>query len=234
MANFEDELSPVLREGSLLADLPPACVEALSPLGQVRSYARGQTIFQKGDSGEFLGVLLKGRLRISTYSVDGTETVLNLLQAGDVVGEIATICGSERTADAIVMDDVSMLIVPRAALVRLMESDAAFCMALSRALAGKLRAASEALEASTLDMGRRVAAALVRLVEQDIAAASGDEDQHTLAIDQTTLARYAGLSRSNLNRVLKKFELVGASRHEKGTLEILDLEWLQDFAASEA
>ncbi|MEL6285143.1 MAG: Crp/Fnr family transcriptional regulator [Pseudomonadota bacterium] len=227
------DLSPFLRDGSLLADLPGACLERLAPLGQNKRFAKGQTVFQKGDPGDFLAVILGGRLKISTFSVAGAETVLNLLQSGDVVGEIAAIDGLERTADAIVNEDTELLIFPRATLLRLMADDAEFSASLAKALALKLRAASDALEATTLDMSRRVAAAFLRLVEQNALEASEETGDYTLAIDQTTLARYAGLTRSNLNRVLKRFERAGASRHEKGVLEILDLDWLQDFAESE-
>ena len=79
---------------------------------------------------------------------------------------------------------------------------------------------------------RRVAAALLRLREQDDDL-DAEETTFEIKIDQTTLARYAGLTRSNLNRVLKRFERAGASRHEKGVLKIFDMEWLEDFALSE-
>ena len=95
-------LSQIVRPGSLLADLPEDCLDRLAPLGKSHAYAKGQTIFQKGDEGNFLAVVLSGRLKISAFSVSGSETVLNLLQPGDVVGEIAAIDGLERTADAIV------------------------------------------------------------------------------------------------------------------------------------
>lgn len=228
-----ENLSSLLRTGSLLADMPAECVDRLTALGQVRNWKKGQTIFQKGDPGDFLAVILEGSLKASGFSASGSETILNLLQPGDVVGEVATIDGLERTADVIALEDTSIMVIPRAALLRHMESDPEFSAAIARALALKLRAASDALEAATLDMSRRVASALVRLAEQNATETDDGEMVYEMPIDQSTLARYAGLTRPNLNRVLKRFEKAGASRHENGMLKILDLDWLMDFADSE-
>src|SRR5262245_51254404 len=52
------ELVKLVRPGSWLAEVPAACLEKLAPLGQVRTFAKGKTVFQKGDEGDFMGVVL--------------------------------------------------------------------------------------------------------------------------------------------------------------------------------
>jgi CRP-like cAMP-binding protein len=226
------ELVKLVRPGSWLAEAPLKSLQSLAPLGQVRSYGKGKTVFQKGDDGDFMGVVLSGRLKISGFSVSGAETVHNLLQAGDVVGEIAVLDGHPRTADAVAIEACDLLVFPQAALLRRLSEDSELALALVRSISSKLRAASDALDSMTLDMGRKVAAAMLRLAEQNVADANAD-GEYRIAIDQTTLARYSGITRSNLNRVLKRFETAGASMHEKGVLTILDIDWLRDFAESE-
>jgi CRP/FNR family transcriptional regulator, cyclic AMP receptor protein len=226
------ELVKLVRPGSWLAEAPASCLEKLAPLGQARTYAKGKTVFQKGDEGDFMGVVLSGRLKISGFSVSGAETVHNILQPGDVVGEFAVLDGHPRAADAVAIEATELLVFPRAAVLRRLSEDAELSLALVRSMCGKLRAASDALDSMTLDMGRRVAAALLRLAEQNVADA-GKDGEYRIAIDQTTLARYAGITRSNLNRVLKRFEEAEASSHEKGILTIRDIDWLRDFAESE-
>ncbi len=219
-------LSALISEDSMLADLPEDQLDELGELGQMRTLSRGQTLYQKGDPGDFMAVVLSGGLKACSFSVSGAETVLNLLVPGDVLGEIAAIDGRERTTDVVALDDSELLTISRAALLRRMEDDPELTLALARALCARLRRTSEALEAATLDMGGKVAAALLRLSESH---ADGDKP-FELAVDQTTLANFSGLTRSNLNRVLKRFERAGATLHEKGVLKVLDREWLQDFA----
>lgn len=226
------DLVKLVRPGSWLAEAPQASLEKLAPLGQVRAFGKGKTVFQKGDQGDFMGIVISGRLKISGFSVSGAETVHNFIQPGDVVGEIAVLDGHERTADAVAIEACELLVFPRAAVLRRLSEDAELAIALVRSIAGKLRAASDALDSMTLDMGRRVAAAMLRLAEQNVADENAD-GEYRIAIDQTTLARYAGITRSNLNRVLKRFETADASSHEKGVLTIRDIDWLRDFAESE-
>jgi CRP-like cAMP-binding protein len=226
-------LSSFVRAGSLLADLPDGCLQRLSQLGTQKSYTKGKTVFQKGDVGNFLAVILSGNLKVSAFSVSGTETVMNLLQKGDVVGEIAAIDGGERTADVIAIEECELLVIHRADILRQMETDSELSIGISKALCAKLRDASNTIESTTLDISRRVAAALIRLAEKNTNDDDDNDVVFRLQIDQTTLAQYAGLTRSNLNRVLKRFERAGASCHQKGILEIYDLEWLEEFSLSE-
>ena len=231
MTETAPDLKSFLRPGSLLADLSDDCLTSLKNEGVTRKIAKGQTIFQKADDGDFLDIVLEGRIKISTFSASGKESVLNILQAGDVAGEIAAIDGGLRTADATAIEDATLFQISSGAIQRLIEEDGEFATGMTKALCSKLRSTSEAVEAGTLDMGRRAASALLRLAEQN--KEEETDDVTPIKIDQTTLAQYAGLARSNMNRALKKFERSGAAKHENGVLKITDLDWLEDFANSE-
>ena len=233
MSAIDITIGEIVRPGSLLADLPSDCLEKLSTEGNRKKLTKGQILFQKGDLGDSVGIVISGCIKICTYSPSGHETVLNLLRRGDVVGELAIIDGAERSADAAALEPTELLMISRGSFNRMMESDPEFSSALARALCGKLRAASDALEATTLDMSRRVASSFLRLARQH--SEESDEGTYSceIKIDQGTLARYCGLTRSNLNRVLKRFDGAGASKHEKGVLHILDTDWLEDYALSE-
>ena len=233
MTNPRSDFGVPLRPGSLLAELSNDCLMRLKTDGLERSVSKGQTIFQKGDDGTFLAIILEGRIKISTFSAQGRETVLNILQSGDVIGEIAALDGDVRTSDAIAIDNARLFQIPSQAILHLIEEVPDFAVSMTRALCKKLRSTSAAVESGTLDMARRAAAALVRLARQNDHDDTSDDAVFQLAIDQTTLAQYAGLARSNINRSLKKFEHSGAARHQNGTLFIHNLEWLEDFADSD-
>jgi len=231
--NTQPDLTSILRPGTLLDGCPDDSLQRLQAAGTVRTYPKGQTFFQKGDDGDYFAIILQGRLKMCTFSAAGKETVLNILQEGDMVGEIAALDGGLRTADAIPIDDATLLQISRGSVLSLMEEDSDFAISLTMALCSKLRAASDAVEANSLDMSRRVAAALLRLARQNETETDAGELKYEINIDQTTLSQYAGLTRSNVNRVLKKFEQSGAASHDKGVLKILDTEWLEDYANSD-
>ena len=57
--------------------------------------------------------VLSGRIRISATSPDGREVTLNMIDAGEVFGEIALLDGKPRSADATALEDSNLMMVER-------------------------------------------------------------------------------------------------------------------------
>src|SRR3954465_625211 len=87
----------------LFATLDEADLDAIAALSIERAYADGETIFSRGDPGEGMLVVLRGRIRLSIVSADGRELILREAEEGDVIGEIAVLDGGKRTADAVAL-----------------------------------------------------------------------------------------------------------------------------------
>jgi CRP-like cAMP-binding protein len=77
--------------------------EALSIIAQVtaeEAHALGTRIFQYGDPGDKLFIILEGKVRISREVAGMGEEALAVLGAGQVFGEMALLDESTRSADA--------------------------------------------------------------------------------------------------------------------------------------
>jgi CRP-like cAMP-binding protein len=85
------------------------------------TYESGQLIFGRGDPGEEMHLVVEGRVRLSVLSVEGRVLSFNHAGRGDVFGEIATLDGQARTADATALTRVITMTLTRASLRRLME-----------------------------------------------------------------------------------------------------------------
>ncbi|MCA1846843.1 MAG: cyclic nucleotide-binding domain-containing protein [Actinobacteria bacterium] len=78
--------------------LSTTALAELERLGGRRRYAAGETLFLEGDrAGEAL-VLMSGEVKISVGSQDGREVILDVLEAGSLIGELAAIDGEPRSA----------------------------------------------------------------------------------------------------------------------------------------
>ena len=96
--------------------LPPCEPEELDEIlkfASERRVRRGQTIFQRGDNGSSMMAVLRGRVRISSVSGDGKEVTLNVINPGEIFGEIALLDGEPRSADATAIEDTLLLVVER-------------------------------------------------------------------------------------------------------------------------
>jgi CRP/FNR family transcriptional regulator, cyclic AMP receptor protein len=65
-------------------------IERLSTYASARAYARGATIFTKGDPGTSLFAVCSGTLRIAVPSLDGRDAVFNFRGRGDLRRDCTT------------------------------------------------------------------------------------------------------------------------------------------------
>lgn len=75
-------------------------LEALATFSREKRFTANAHIFQEGEKGNEMYVVLEGRVRISKYIPGGGEEALAILERGDFFGEMALIDGQPRSADA--------------------------------------------------------------------------------------------------------------------------------------
>jgi CRP/FNR family cyclic AMP-dependent transcriptional regulator len=73
---------------------------ALATFSRERQYGPGEYLFQEGDKGDEMYVIVEGRALISKFIPGGGEEALAILERGDFFGEMSLIDGQPRSADA--------------------------------------------------------------------------------------------------------------------------------------
>jgi CRP/FNR family transcriptional regulator, cyclic AMP receptor protein len=221
----------VLRRSALFARLGDGETDAILAHARVAKYAEGDQIFAKGDPGNSMMAVLKGRVSISTASDDGRQVVLTVMREGDVFGEIALLDGKERTADVTAAAaDCEILIVPRRSLLSLLERRPDICIDLMLVLCERLRRTNEQVEdLAFLDLEARIAKVLVRLAEENGAGAPHAKPVG-IKISQRALGELVGGSRESVNKHLHDWKRSGIIAIEKGAIVIRDIDALAELA----
>jgi CRP/FNR family transcriptional regulator, cyclic AMP receptor protein len=91
-------------------------LRALSLIAEVtaeESHALGTRIFQYGDAGDKLFVILEGKVRISREVAGMGEEALAVLGPGEVFGEMALLDESLRSADALAHSRCRLLVIKK-------------------------------------------------------------------------------------------------------------------------
>jgi CRP-like cAMP-binding protein len=220
----------LLRNHSLFGTLSQPVLEKLGSYMKRRTVARGSAIFAKGDPGSGLMGVLRGKVRISVPSADGREIVLNIIQEGEIFGEIALLDGHPRTADATAMTDCDLMIIERREFVPFVRSEPDLMMHLIEILCARLRATSEQVQdVSFLDLPTRLAKALLRL------GSSGEAGMpvsgRRLAITQREISHMIGRSRESTNKQLRTWEKQGWVTLDRGNITVLQPDKLASVAA---
>lgn len=229
MAGMTD-VAAVLRRNRLLSELNEPQMAELLTLGRILRFDPDQPVFLKGDPGDSLYAILKGQIAITTSSSDGKTMLLNMLDAGDVLGEIGLIDGRERTAAATAMRQSELFRIDRGDFIPFLERHPALCIRMMMVLCERLRWVSENIEDAVFhDVPRRLARRLLLLADSyGQQTASGL--RITQAVSQESLASMLGVTREIVNKSLKALRTSETISYAKGFILIHNLSLLRDIA----
>src|SRR4029450_10039412 len=133
----------LLSRTRIFGSIPPGLCEAIAQERRHARYRAGQSIFERGDPGNVMYLVLEGRVRLSVSTSEGRELSFTHAVAGDIFGEIAALDGSPRSANASALTDVRMKSLAASALHRLSAANPALSKSVIEFLCGRLRDVSD-------------------------------------------------------------------------------------------
>jgi CRP-like cAMP-binding protein len=171
--------------------------------------------------------VLRGSIKISSLSNEGKEIVFNIINAGEIFGEIAVLDGEERSADATAMNDCELLVLNRRDFLRLLENRVDLCMIMLRILCQRLRQTSEQVEDVMFrHLESRLAKRLLHLAES-VGLHGLQSSLVELHVSQRELGNMAGGSRESVNKILQNWHRQGLIDLGKASVLIRDIEALR-------
>lgn len=109
MSDYVDQL----RQIELFRGLKPEALQRIARVASEENHARGTKVFQHGDAGDKLYLILEGKIRISREVPGMGEEALAVLGPGQVFGEMALLDESPRSADARAHESCRVLTIPK-------------------------------------------------------------------------------------------------------------------------
>ena len=202
----------------MFASLTAGDLAAIAQGMRRADFAAGQVIFQRGDPGKELFLVTEGRVRLSILSVEGRELSFAHAITGEVFGEIATLDGAERSADATAVTKVCAMTLSQAALNRVMEASPSVARAVISFLCARIRETDQQLEAIALHpIEVRLARLFLSAVRLQAGTPKTGRVMLALGMSQSELGLLIGASRPKVNGALAMLEDSGAIvRSDKG------------------
>ncbi len=132
-----------LRESELFENQPAEVISAVLAQGQLVRFGPGETVFRQGDAGDRLFVVKSGVLEVLAVPADGADPVpVAYLGSGEVIGELALLTGSPRSATVRSPEHAELFEVETSVFHDLMDSLPALSRNLCLVLAKRLEAAT--------------------------------------------------------------------------------------------
>lgn len=126
-----------IRQLQLFSTLRPRELRVIDGLLHEREYLEGEVIFDEGEAGQALYVVLEGRVLICRQA--GSEVIpLAEIPAGALFGELALLDGVPRTAQARALENCVLAALSRADFNGLLETHAGIASKIALQLARDL------------------------------------------------------------------------------------------------
>jgi CRP-like cAMP-binding protein len=196
-------------------------IAALAAVVGEQHYPAGSNLFRMGDAPTRVHIVHSGCVGLGR-ALQGRRVVLQILEPGDIVGDVALFVRTPQPFDAWVLEDSLMLSVDSLSLCALLERRPRLArrwlVSVSQRMAG-LECRLADLLAGGLEA--QVASILVRRA-----------DRGMVHLNQAMLADLVGVSRTSVNRVLKQLEDRSVIAVRYGGVEIVDSKALHTVAGT--
>lgn len=209
----------LLAASDLFGDLTDDELDEILATATRREVRRGDVLFTEGDESNELFVVDDGRIAMSQRSVDGRESVIALMERGDLFGEMPLFDGLGRSTEARALERSEVTIISYEPLRALYEQRPHLLWSVVAMLSNRLRSTDAALADSVfLDVTGRTAKRILEL--------AGDQDEFVLPVTQEELAGMVGASRERVNKAIASFVRLGWLDQRDRRYQIIDREQL--------
>ena len=185
--------------------------EIIAAHGQLQRYAASDLLFHEGDSSDGLYLLVTGRLKVFATAADGREVTYNLIEAGELLGELS-LDGGARTASVLALTEATCVHLDNLAARSLLRVQPELAEHLLSLAAMRARSSTHMTRSIALESEReRVLSLLHRH-----AIADGDSWRIPTELTQQEIANRIGASRERVNRVISGLVRDGVLRKDAG------------------
>jgi len=211
----------------LLGDLGEAELTALEQSCRYKRFAAQEQVIDRESQTNDVCFVVRGRVRIVNYSVQGREITFDELGEGGYFGELSALDGKPRSASVMAIEDTLIVAVPGNLFMQVLGKHPKMALSVMKRLAGIVRTADDRImDLSTLAAHNRVHAELLRQARTHMT--NGNAAQIEPIPVHSSLASRVSTTRETVARVLNDLARQGIVERTRNALLIHNVDRLRD------
>jgi CRP/FNR family transcriptional regulator, cyclic AMP receptor protein len=223
MSNGLDEKIALLSSTDAFGSFTYESLKLLASGSELKKFSRDHVVYEPGDEGRSMFVVVDGIVNSSLASADGRRLGLARMEQPTVFGHLAALDGQERDARVITTTSVTLLEIPREVVLDAVKQDPDGIDGLFRSLGRLVRRAGDIIEnLAFLDARARLAARLLQLTS----AGEIVRLDKGRRISQAELATFIGTTRQTVNELLNSLEADHCIERTDGVIQVVSAEAL--------
>lgn len=220
-----------LKHIRLFDGLAPSEMEEMERRASMQEVKRRQPLYVPGDPSSNVYVLKRGRVKIANTDASGKEITFEILEPGEVFGELEALDGLPRATAAEALDDALICAIPRDAFIQYLATHPAITVELTKLIGLRLRKIQSRVEDLVF---RDVPARLAHLL-MELGKSAGEADAGGIRIKakltHQDMANLIGCSRETVSATLGQFRDQGLIRMDGRTMTIVSQKELRKLMA---
>ncbi len=193
-----------------------ACLDARKVTAQ-----KEESIFREGDPADFVGVVLKGAVRILRTDFYGNQSIVGQVEPGDLFGEAFSCAGVQALpVSAVAAQPAEVLLLDIHRVLTLCANTCTFHSRIVSNLVQVLASKNLGLN-QKLDIASRRTTRDKLLAYLTARAKAAQSARFTIPFDRQALADYLGVERSAMSAELSKLQKEGILKTHRSQFELL-------------
>ena len=205
----------------LLASLRPNDLAAVEPLCRLRTYEKGETIFDEGAPAERIYFVIEGRVKI-VKAAGARDIILEILGVGEPVGAVAAFERRPFPATAVAMEHSVLLSIPEREFFQLLEARPEMTRHLLGGLTMRLMMLNKRMADMTGAVETRAARLFLTLAER-MGTSTDAGTTIRLPLSRQELADLLGTTLETTIRLMSRWQKEGRVLTEREGFTVPDL-----------
>lgn len=189
------------------------------PRKPVQEFARRRVIYDSNQPPDSLYVVILGRVKLTSISEDGAQTIARIVAAEGLFGE-GSLVGTPYSESAVALDTVSVMSWTVAEVERQIEREPRLGLALSQNLIRQCVELQDRIQSMAIyKTPERVMVSLIQLANS-LGTPTADGAIRIGALTHHTIAEYVGTSREIVTFQLNRLRRAGMLRYSRKHMDI--------------
>lgn len=190
------------------------------PRKAVQEFARNRVIYDAQNPSRDLYVVILGRVKITTTSDDGGQTIGRIVRTEGLFGESSLIGPAARSEAAVALDNATLMSWSRSEIEQQVEREPRLGIALSQYLVRECLELQDRIESMAVHKTpERVMLALLQLAA-DLGSPMPDGSLRVASLTHHTIAEFVGTSREIVTFQMNRLRRSGLVRYSRKHIDI--------------
>ncbi len=218
-----------LENFNLFKDLNEENKMELMRITSMKDISKNEPIYFASEPSDAIFFLKTGRVKIVKYTPDGVESIITIINPGEVFGEMAYLDESERTDFAVTLEPALICAVNKNDLGEFINKNPSLNIKMTKLIGLKLKSFSERVEDLVFkDANQRVISFLLRMIEKN-GRIVGDQIFVKPFLKHQDIAELTACSRQTVNYILTELRDKKIINFDRQKLVINDLSALKKY-----